>query len=423
MSPAKEGLERLEVRVTTRGAPLVQRTRTGLWAAVDEASGRSLTIRQALPKVVAVDDVRRELAREAKVLALLGSHEAVLGLFVDASADEVPRLVLEGGDLTPLSSWLSADRPRELAAALALLIPLAEALAVAHARAIVHAALGPDVVLVTDRGTPKLALWASALAPSLDPPPAVDELRDPTWIAPEVRMGEPPRPSADVFALGSLLALLLRGGADSVQGEPASAFPPPRPGRAAAPSSHLTERTPDAVAKVIARAVAKSPLDRYDDASAFLAALFAASPTVDRRALARRGGKVQEAAAAGGVRGPALAPFLAVLGGLAIWVAGVELATEAPEAPGASEAPVTGGHLRILAHPWASVSLDGEPLDTTPIGAPVAVRPGRHVLDFVHPRAPKVQRVVEVLPGQTVVVDVILDLPVPVEIDAGPESP
>ncbi len=414
------------MRVTTRGEPLVQWTRTGLWLAEDERGGRSVAVRQALPGVAATADVRRELAREARVLSLLGPHEAVLTLLVDASDEDPPRLLLEGGDLATVSARLgSSERGVELAVALGIVLPLAEALAAAHARSIVHSALGPDVVLLTDRGTPKLTLWASALAPSVEPPPSVDELRDPAWIAPEVRMGEEPRPTADVFALGSLLALLLRGRSTNAPG--AAASPTPRDLRA-----RLAETAPDAVAKVIARATAKSPADRHETAASFLAALLDAAPPPDRRAVGavlarrpggRRGREPAEAEPSTSRGGLAAAPFVAVLGGLALWAGVVELARDEPVATGANATTASIGYLRILAFPWAAVSLDGEPLDTTPIGAPVGVRPGRHVLDFVHPRAPKVQRVVEVLPGQTVVVDVILDLPSAPEVDAGPESP
>ncbi len=35
------------------------------------------------------------------------------------------------------------------------------------------------------------------------------------------------------------------------------------------------------------------------------------------------------------------------------------------------------GYIRVLARPWAEVYIDGEHIDTTPIGKPIAVAPGR----------------------------------------------
>jgi hypothetical protein len=63
-------------------------------------------------------------------------------------------------------------------------------------------------------------------------------------------------------------------------------------------------------------------------------------------------------------------------------------------------------YIRVLAHPWAEVSIDGEVVDTTPIGRPIAVAPGKHEVLLRHPRAPDERRPIEVDAGETVVVDV-----------------
>ncbi len=62
--------------------------------------------------------------------------------------------------------------------------------------------------------------------------------------------------------------------------------------------------------------------------------------------------------------------------------------------------------LRILAHPWAEIHIDGQPIDVTPIGRPLEVTPGRHVVQFRHPHAPTQTRTVELIAGQTVLLDV-----------------
>jgi serine/threonine-protein kinase len=73
----------------------------------------------------------------------------------------------------------------------------------------------------------------------------------------------------------------------------------------------------------------------------------------------------------------------------------------------------------VLAKPWAEVLIDGELVDTTPIGRPIAVSPGRHYVTFRHPNAPDEKRSIQIESGQTVVLDVTMRIergPVP---DAG----
>lgn len=429
---ARRGDER---GATDRGdsdAPLVGRPRTGLWLAREGAVGRAVAVRRARPGIVADAEVRRELAREARVLAAIGPHEAILGLLTDESSATPPRLLLEGGDLVPLERVLAAGEPAlGVAAALALVVPLADAVGEAHARGVVHGALAPGVVLVTTRGTPKLVGFADALAPGLDPPSAADTALAPSaWLAPEVLMGEPPTPASDVHALACLFAMVATGRHPTSHGpsgrDPGSAL------AGAPPFAGAASALPSSLARVVARAVARHPAARPESAADLAAALVeAADSAFDRThlasALARRG--LGASARARSAAAPPAAPerstwlpFLGVLAGLMAWAGIVELVADDPPpvAPGATGAPAVG-QLRVLAQPWAHVSIDGAAVDTTPIGAPIEVTPGRHVIDFVHPQAPKAQRVVEVRPGQTVVVDVILDVPQPV-IDAGVDA-
>lgn len=409
---------------------LAGRPRTGLWLAREEPEGRVVAVRRARPGVAPHAEVKRELAREARVLARIGPHEAVLGLLVDASSGDPPRLVLEGGDLVPLAKVLEGGEPLGAAAALALVVPLADALGEAHARGVVHGAVGPATVLVTTRGWPKLVLWADAIADGVDPPDARDaSLVDPTWLAPEVLMGEVPSAAADVFALGCLLVTAATGIHPFAEAEGSGE----RRALSAGPQvvrSAIARGMSEPVARVAARALAKHPADRHDSAAELAASLVEASSVPDRNALAaalaRRGlasmpSRARALPGPRAERAPSPLPFVAILGGLLVWAGAVELVAGDPVAPPGAPAIAASGQLRILAQPWAHVALDGEPLDTTPIGAPVPVSPGRHVVDFVHPQAPKAQRVVEVRPGQTVVVDVILDVP-PASLDAGVDA-
>src|SRR5262249_10033618 len=107
-----------------------------------------------------------------------------------------------------------------------LVAPLAEAIHFAHRRGIIHCALKPSTVLLTEDGIPKitnfgLAVLLTGKPPEVGPSPAYRRL--PSYMAPELADGraEEIGPAVDIYALGAILYKLLTGRppflADSVQ--------------------------------------------------------------------------------------------------------------------------------------------------------------------------------------------------------------
>ncbi|HET8589550.1 MAG TPA: protein kinase, partial [Nakamurella sp.] len=92
---------------------------------------------------------------------------------------------------------------------LTVLIPLADALAAAHERGIVHGDLSAANVLFDRAGRPLLAdLGAARAATEAGVPVAVTV----TDVAPEVARGASPAPASDLFSLGSVALHCLSGG-------------------------------------------------------------------------------------------------------------------------------------------------------------------------------------------------------------------
>jgi hypothetical protein len=72
--------------------------------------------------------------------------------------------------------------------------------------------------------------------------------------------------------------------------------------------------------------------------------------------------------------------------------------------------------------------VDGELVDTTPVGRPIPVLPGRHFVTFRHPSAPDEQRSIRIAAGQSVFLDVTMnvdrgDAGAVKDAGAGAESP
>ncbi len=102
-----------------------------------------------------------------------------------------------------------------------------------------------------------------------------------------------------------------------------------------------------------------------------------------------------------------LAPIgLAMLG---LSVVAVSFGERAPVVPGTTVP--RPARVKILAEPWADVFVNGERLDTTPIGRPVELPPGRYELSFRHPSAPEERRTLDVAAGASVTVDVVMQVP------------
>jgi hypothetical protein len=128
--------------------------------------------------------------------------------------------LLEGGTL---GQHIRADGPLDGRAALELLIPIAGALAEAHARGIVHRDIKPSNILyglAGDVRIVKLCDFGIAKCEGGVPNRAEDtaltagprlRLYSPGWSAPEQIHGAPVGPAADVYALGLVLAYVLTG--------------------------------------------------------------------------------------------------------------------------------------------------------------------------------------------------------------------
>jgi serine/threonine-protein kinase len=57
------------------------------------------------------------------------------------------------------------------------------------------------------------------------------------------------------------------------------------------------------------------------------------------------------------------------------------------------------GYLRINASPWARIAIDRAPFGETPLGQPIQLREGKHVIRLEHDWYQRVERVVEITEG------------------------
>lgn len=159
---------------------------------------------------------RSHLEREIQLLAGL-SHPGIVHL-IDGGISEQgwPYIAMEYVEGEPLDVWCARNRA-SLEQRVALLLQVAEAVAYAHEKLVVHSDLKPGNVLVDERGRVRLvdfgigrllkskAIEQSAIA-------SIAGLRcSPAWAAPEQLRGEPASVATDVHGLGMLMHAVLAG--------------------------------------------------------------------------------------------------------------------------------------------------------------------------------------------------------------------
>ena len=75
--------------------------------------------------------------------------------------------------------------------------------------------------------------------------------------------------------------------------------------------------------------------------------------------------------------------------------------------------PTGRAFLRVVAHPWARVIVDGQEVEITPFARPIPLSAGSHYVRLEHPHAAVERRTVELTPGETLLLDVTLKVIAP----------
>ena len=180
---------------------------------------------KVLPHVVAADvDRLARFEREAQVLAAL-NHPNIAQVYGLEDSEGVPALVMEFVDGQTLSDIISAERPRgvPLASAWQVASQIADALAAAHERGIIHRDVKPANVIVKSDGTIKVLdfglakPFGSASIGAMNSPTLADAteagliLGTAAYMSPEQARGRPVDERCDIWAFGVVLYEMLTG--------------------------------------------------------------------------------------------------------------------------------------------------------------------------------------------------------------------
>lgn len=186
-----------------------------------EAENVHLQSRVALKLVRAASDplLGERLAVEARAAARIEHSGVVRVLDYGLTAERAPFVVMELVQGESLRAWLDRQGAMDQETAARIALRLADALAAAHARDVVHRDMKPDNVLLTgvDRGRvqPKIIDFGVAKLVGHESPRSLTRagtlVGSPDYMSPEQVLGEPIDAQADVWALCVTLHEMIAG--------------------------------------------------------------------------------------------------------------------------------------------------------------------------------------------------------------------
>jgi eukaryotic-like serine/threonine-protein kinase len=305
----------------------------GVWEAHDELLGRPVAVKVLASHLSEDARARRRFEREARAAAGLSSHPHVVTIYDVGEHDGRAFIVMQLMRGGTVGERLKAGRAIADDTALRWLREAASALDAAHEAGIVHRDIKPGNLLLDDRDRLAIADFGIARLAMEDQLTVTGQvLGTAAYISPEQAVGEPATPASDRYAL-AIVAFELLTGERPFRAEhfaaQARAHVEDEPPLATERDSSL----PKGVDGVLDRGMAKAPEDRWETASAMVAALdramgsarpateatrplaattATAPPPVERE---RRGGAVWLLAGLAGVILIAVLAFLLLSGG------------------------------------------------------------------------------------------------------------
>jgi len=220
-----------------------------------------------------LERILKRFEREAKALARL-SHPNIVKVHDYGEYEGAPYLVMEylpGGTLKQ-----KLGKPIRWQDAARLIILLARAMEFAHQRGVVHRDVKPSNILITESGEPMLSDFG--VAKIFDEEATVDltgtsaTVGTPEYMAPEQVVSKSVDHRADIYALGVVFYEMVTGRKPYLADTPMAVLFKHASEPLPLPKSFVPD-LPDDVEKVLIKALAKQPEDRYQNMTELAIAL------------------------------------------------------------------------------------------------------------------------------------------------------
>ena len=211
--------------------------------------------------------------QEARIIAKL-EHPHILPVFDYGESDGVAYFVMRYLDTGTLKDKMEAGRPLPLKDIDRIFTQLADALSYAHMHGIIHRDLKPANALIDSHGNIFLtdfgiARLLESAYPRLTQTDAI--MGTPAYISPEQAQGQDVDQRSDIYSLGIILYEMVTGGVPFVADTPLAVLFKHISDPLPLPSKVKPDISPS-IEKVILKALAKNPKDRFSSAEEFVTA-------------------------------------------------------------------------------------------------------------------------------------------------------
>jgi len=233
-----------------------------IWRANDTLLERVVAVKILLPALAGELGSAGRFLAEARTMATV-SHSAIVEVYDYGRSGELAYLVMRYVEGESLRQVLDREDRLPAEQTMAMVAQAATALHVAHGRGIIHRDVKPGNLLIRPDGEVVLTDFGIAMLVNRARLTAADSvLGTPSYLAPEQLAGEEASPATDVYALGVVAYECLAGRCPFIAATPYEValmhtdFPPPP----------LPDTVAPAVRRVVMRALAKNPADRWPTA-------------------------------------------------------------------------------------------------------------------------------------------------------------
>jgi hypothetical protein len=241
-----------------------------VYEATDLRLKRTVALKVISPALAAQPNFQQRFERECELAAQV-DHPGVIPVYSAGEEDGFAYVTMRFVDGTDLGEMIQERGPLRPRVVAEIAAQLGDALEAAHARGLVHRDVKPANVLVRERrGRHEAYLTDFGLTRELSSDTRLtstgDVIGTVDYMAPEQLADKPLDPRTDVYALGCVLYQALTGSVPfPTEGAPAKVY-----AHATADRPSLLELSPElptALDRVIRKAMAKAPEDRFQSAA------------------------------------------------------------------------------------------------------------------------------------------------------------
>ncbi|OPX84205.1 MAG: Serine/threonine-protein kinase PrkC [Pelotomaculum sp. PtaB.Bin104] len=229
----------------------------------DTVLNRLVTIKVLRPEFTSDDDFVHRFRREAQAIASL-SHPNIVSIYDVGRVDAVDYLVMEYVEGDNLKNLIRSQGVLPADQAVQIARQVGDALEHAHENNIVHRDVKPQNILITSGGRAKLTDFGIARGATAATLTQTDTIVGSVhYLSPEQAQGETAGPQSDIYSLGIVLYEMVTGRLP-FQGDTPISVAIKHIQDEPVPPSSLNPSINFRLEKIIARAMAKKPSDRYE---------------------------------------------------------------------------------------------------------------------------------------------------------------